>query len=124
MGDVNGEEILERIRAAGRRVLPMHEYLAEHDPLGLDGFNSFLTSSIYAKDALDPRYKEIVLACACVAAGSSVPVIAAHCRKALQLGATRGEVLQAIEMTAAVLATRAMGAGMSAMLEVDGGGAT
>lgn len=117
-----GDEILEQIRAAGRKVLPMHEYLAEHDPGGLAGFNSFLTESIYAKDDLEPKYKEIVLACACVAAGSSQPVIAAHCRKALEHGATRGEVLQAIEMTAAVFATRAMGAGMSAMLDVDGDG--
>lgn len=115
-----GQEILEQIRAAGRKVLPMHEYLATHDPDGLAGFNSFLTKSIYDRDDLEPKYTEIVLACACIAAGSAVPVIAAHCRKALDYGATRGEVLQAIEMTAAVLSTRAMGAGISAMLEADG----
>jgi alkylhydroperoxidase/carboxymuconolactone decarboxylase family protein YurZ len=117
-----GDEILEVIRAAGRRVLPMHEYLATHDPGGLAGFNAFLTHSIYDRDDLEPKYREIVLACACVAAGSAVPVIAAHCRKALEFGATRGELLQAIEMTAAVLSTRAIGAGVSAMLEVDGDG--
>lgn len=119
MTETTGEEVLGAIRDAGRRVLPMHEYLAVHDPAGLAGYNGFLMSSIYEQDALEPRYKEIVLACACVAAGSAVPVVAAHCRKALEFGATRAEVLQAIEMTAAVFATRAIGAGVSAMLEAD-----
>jgi alkylhydroperoxidase/carboxymuconolactone decarboxylase family protein YurZ len=119
MNDVTGNDILDDIREAGRRVLPMHEYLAAHDPNGLRGFNSFLMSSIYEQDALEPKYKEIVLACACVAAGSAVAVIAAHCRKALDFGASRAEVLQAIEMTAAVFATRTMGAGVSALLDAD-----
>ena len=114
-----GKEILDQIQAAGRRVLPMHEYLAAHDPNGLDGYNSFLMSSIYDQDALDPKYKEIILACACITAGSSVPVIASHCRKALEFGATRAEILQAIEMTSAVFATRSMGAGVSALVEAD-----
>jgi len=119
MDEAAGKDILDEIQAAGRRVLPMHEYLAAHDPGGLQGFNSFLMSSIYEQDALDPRYKEIVLACACIAAGSAVAVIAAHCRKALEFGASRAEILQAIEMTAAVFATRSMGAGVSALLEAD-----
>lgn len=119
MGDNTGDAILERIREAGRRVLPMHEYLAEHDPEALAGYNAFLTASIYENDQLEPKYREMVLACVCVAAGSSVPVIASHCRKALEHGATRGELLQALEMTAAVFATRTMATGVAAMLEAD-----
>lgn len=121
MTDVTGPEILERIAAMGRRVLPMHEYLAEHHPEGLDGFDRFLSAAIYETDALDPKYKEMVLACACVAAGSGGPVIAAHCRKALAAGITRAELLQALELTAAVMATRALGAGVVAMREADEG---
>ena len=119
MNDDAGSEILDGIRAAGRRVLPMHEYLAAHNPSGLAGYNAFLMSSIYDQDALEPMYKEIVLAVVCVAAGSAVPVIAAHCRKALEFGASREQVLQAIEMTAAVFATRTMGAGVSALVDAD-----
>ena len=52
-----GTEILEAIRAAGRKVLPMHEYLAEHDPAGLAGFNSFLQSVIY--DNVTSRFKSL-----------------------------------------------------------------
>jgi alkylhydroperoxidase/carboxymuconolactone decarboxylase family protein YurZ len=117
---VDGGEVLDAIRAAGRKVLPLHTYLAHNDPAALAGFNQFLTSTIYDNDSLPEAYKEIVLACACVAAGSGQPVIAAHCRKALAAGASRGEVLQALEITAAVFATRAMGAGVMAMLEVEG----
>lgn len=116
----DGEVVLDAIRAAGRKVLPLHTYLAHHDPAALGGFNEFLTATIYDNDSLEDKYKEIVLACACVAAGSGQPVIAAHCRKAMEAGATRGEVLQALEITAAVFATRAMGAGIMAMLEVEG----
>lgn len=116
----NGDEVLQAIRDAGRKVLPMHEYLAEGDPAALAGFNDFLMATIYDNDSLEEKYKEIVLACACVAVGSGRPVIAAHCRKAMAAGATRGEVLQALEITAAVFATRAMGAGVLAMLEAEG----
>lgn len=119
MTQTEGNEILDEIRGAGRRVFPMHEYLAAHDPNGLDGYNSFLMSSIYEQDALEPKYKEIILACACITAGSSAPVIASHCRKALEYGATRAEILQAIEMTSAVFATRSMAAGVSALVEAD-----
>ncbi len=114
-----GNDILDRIRAAGRKVFPMHEYFAAHDPAGLDGYNSFLMSSIYEQDALDPKYKEIIMACACVTAGSSSAVIASHCRKALDFGATRAEILQAIQMTSAVYATRSMAAGLVALVEAD-----
>lgn len=118
---IQGRDVLEAIRSGGRKVLPLHTYLAEHDAAGLAGFNEFLTATIYENDALEEKYREIVLACACVAAGSSQPVIAAHCRKAMAAGASRAEVLQALEITAAVFATRAMGAGVLAMLEADGG---
>jgi alkylhydroperoxidase/carboxymuconolactone decarboxylase family protein YurZ len=116
----DGQEVLDAIEGAGRKVLPMHRYLAENDPATLAGLNDFLTATIYANDSLEEKYKEIVLAAACVAAGSGQPVIAAHCRKAMAAGASRGEVLQALEITAAVFATRAVGAGVMAMLEVEG----
>lgn len=115
----DGQDILDQIAAAGRKVLPMHEYMAAHHPSGLGGFNRFLMTSIYESDELETKYKEMVLACACVAAGSSAPVIASHFRKALAAGATRGELLQAIEMTAAVMATRTVGAGVMALREAD-----
>ncbi len=122
MSDVTGNEILERIEAAGRRVLPMHRYLADHDVTGLDGYDRFLMGTIYEKNDLPERYKEIVLACACAAAGSPQPVIAAHCRKAMAAGADRSEVIQALELVAAVFATRTMAAGVNAVIEADSDG--
>ena len=114
------QEILDRIAAAGRRVLPMHEYLAEHDPETLDGYDRFLMASIYEGDALEDRYKEMVLACACVAAGSSQAVIANHCRKAMAAGLSREAMLQALELVAAVSATKSMATGVLALMEADG----
>lgn len=115
-----GRKVLEGIEAAGRRVLPMHEYLAEHDAETFDAYDAFLRKTIYEKNALDVRTKEMVLAVACVGAGSPMPVIAAHARKSMAAGASRDEVLQAVQLAAAVAATRTMAAAVLAMIEAEG----
>lgn len=119
MDDI-GRRVIEGIEAAGRRVLPMHEYLAEHDAETFEAYDGFLRKTIYEKDALDVATKEMVLAVACVGAGSPVPVIAAHARKAMAAGATRSQVLQAVQLAAAVAATRSMAAAVLAMIDAEG----
>ena len=114
-----GDRVLEGIEAAGRRVLPMHEYLAEHDAETFEAYDAFLRKTIYEKHALDDKTKEMVLAVACVGAGSSIPVIAAHARKSMAAGASRTEVLQALELAAAVAATRSMATSVLAMIEAE-----
>lgn len=116
MKNSKGAAILKAIEAAGRKVLPMHEFLAESDPATLDAFNQFLTHSIYREDGLQDAYKELVLACVCVAVGSSPPVIANHCRKALTAGLEEDHLVQALEITAAVLATRTLATGINAVI--------
>lgn len=119
MKDSKGASILRQIEAAGRKVLPMHEFLAESDPPALDTFNQFLTHSIYREDGLQESYKELVLACVCVAAGSSQPVIANHCRKALAAGLERDSLVQALEITTAVIATRTLATGINAVIAAE-----
>lgn len=119
MSESIGPSILKRIEAAGRKVLPMHEFLAESDPATLDAFDQFLMNSIYRKDGLHESHKEMVLACICVAAGSSQPVIANHCRKALAAGLEKDHLVQALEITAAVMATRTLASGISAVIDAE-----
>jgi len=119
MDEKQVDEILERIAAAGRKVLPMHEYLAEADPETLDAYDRFLTASIYRQGALAEKHKEMLMACCCVMAGSAQPVIANHCRRALAAGLERDELLQALEITAAVSATRAMASGVLSIMEAE-----
>lgn len=119
MPNEKGAKILEQIEAAGRRVLPMHEYLAEADPDTFEAFNGFLTHSIYREGGLDEAHKEMVLACACVSVGSSQAVIANHCRKALAAGLSRDILLQALEITAAVMVTRTLASGVNALMDAD-----
>ena len=114
-----GQKVIDGIAAAGRRVLPMHEYLAEHDADTFEAYDAFLRKTIYEKDALDNKTKEMVLAVACVGAGSPVPVIAAHARKSMAAGASRDEVLQAVQLAAAVAATRTMASAVLAMIEAE-----
>lgn len=117
--DEIGRKVIAGIEAAGRRVLPMHEYLAEHDAETFEAYDAFLRKTIYEKDALDDATKEMILAVACVGAGSPVPVIAAHARKSMAAGATRAQVLQAVQLAAAVAATRSMAAAVLAMIDAE-----
>lgn len=119
MTDYEKSNILEQIEAAGRKILPMHEYLAETDPEMLEAFNTFLNRSIYRKDGLDEGQKEMILACACLVGGSTQPVIANHCRRALAAGFDRDHLLQALEISAAVMATRGMAGGINALIEAE-----
>ncbi len=119
MKDSKGSSILKRIEAAGRKVLPMHKFLAESDPMTLDAFDQFLTHSIYREDGLQEAYKEMLLACVCVASGSSQAVIANHCRKALAAGLARDNLVQALEITAAVMATRTLAGGINAVIAAE-----
>ena len=119
MRDSKGASILRQIEAAGRKVLPMHEFLAESDPSTLDAFNQFLTHSIYRENGLPESYKELVLACVCTATGSSQPVIANHCRKALAAGLDKDSLVQALEITAAVSATRTLATGINAVIAAE-----
>lgn len=114
-----GERVLQGIRDAGRKVLPMHEYLAEHSPDSFEAYDAFLRKTIYEADALDTKTKEMVLAVACVGAGSSVPVIAAHVRKSMAAGAGRDELLQALEIAVAVSATRTMATSILSMIDAE-----
>ena len=119
MSEKQVDDILERIAAAGRKVLPMHEYLARADREGLDAYDRFLSASIYRRGALAEKYKEMLMACCCVMGGSSQPVIANHCRRAMAAGLERDELLQALEITAAVCATRAMASGILSLMEAE-----
>lgn len=114
-----GSSVLKRIEAAGRRVLPMYRFLAESDPETLDAFDLFLSRSIYRKDGLREADKEMVLACACVAAGSSQPVIANHCRRALAAGLEKDHLVQALEIAAAVVATQALAVGINSVIDAE-----
>ena len=117
MNKEQASEILRTIELAGRRVLPMHEFLAETNPRTLAAYNEFLNAAIYEDDALDEAHKELVLACVCVAAGSSQPVIENHCRRALKAGIDKKALLQALTIAAAVMATKSMGSGITALME-------
>ncbi len=117
MADPTGDEILKQIADAGRRVFPMHEFMAENDPAGLNAYNQFLTSAIYQDGPLGDDVKELVLACICIAFGSSQPVIANHCKRAIAAGMDKKALLQAVEITSCVAATRMMSSGVAALME-------
>jgi alkylhydroperoxidase/carboxymuconolactone decarboxylase family protein YurZ len=117
MNTLNGDEILERIEAAGRPRLPLYEFLAKHDLQGFAGFNGFLESAIYHNKALDEGTKEMLLACLCTAFNANPKAIANHCRKARKNGIRLDALLQALEMTAAVAAMQMISKGVTPLLD-------
>ena len=119
MSDSTDTNILKRIEAAGRKVLPMHEFLVKNDPKTFDAFDRFLMNSIYRSDGMSAGHKEMLLACVCVAAGSAAPVIENHCRRALAAGLPKDHLLQAMEITAVVLATRTLASGVNAVMAAE-----
>ena len=121
MSDSTETTIFKRIEAAGRKVLPMHEFLVKNDPKTFDAFDQFLMNSIYRSDGLSTGHKEMLLACVCVAAGSAPPVIENHCRRALAAGLPKGHLVQALEITAAVQATRTLASGINAVMAAEAG---
>lgn len=117
MSQADGADILKQIADAGRRVLPMHEFMAKEDPSGLSAYNEFLTSAIYSDGPLDDSVKELVLACICIAFGSAQPVIANHCKRSIAAGMDPKALLQAIEITSCVAATRMMSSGVLSLMD-------
>ena len=47
------------------------------------------------------------------------PVISNHCRKALAAGLERDHLVQALEITAAVMATRTLAIGINAVIDAE-----
>jgi alkylhydroperoxidase/carboxymuconolactone decarboxylase family protein YurZ len=117
MTDPTGPELLKQIQDSGRPRLPMYEFMAEHDPQGLAGFNQFLESAIYRNKALDEGTKELLLACICTAFNASPKAIGAHCRNALQKGIGSKALLQALQITACVAAMQSLSKGVTPLME-------
>ena len=105
---VDGGDLLKRMREQRGYILPAHETLAERDPDFLDGYNRMFMAANSDTSPLPADVRELIIMALDVVAGLKAEVIRAHARKAVALGATEAQVVNAIELAAMVFASRNM----------------
>jgi 4-carboxymuconolactone decarboxylase len=97
MGDSDGRQLLEQIKARRGYVLDMHRTLAEADPDFLRAYEDFLASAYLSERSLDRRTKELIYVAVLTALGGGRQQLVAHMRAGLAAGATAGELLETLE---------------------------
>jgi len=94
----NDDDLLDSVSSARGYSLPLHEVLAEHDPGVLAGYEQMMRSLYLSDRRLDGKTKEFVYVAVLVALGAAEEHIRAHMEKAVREGATKEEVLEAVEL--------------------------
>ena len=110
-----GEKLLADMKAKRGYVLPTHEYLAEHDPAFLEGYDALFTAAMSEASPLPRKIREFVLMAADLCLGQAPNVIGSHASRAIEHGATEAEVLAVIEITTLAYTARALASGIPAL---------
>jgi len=94
----DSDDLLDSVSSSRGYSLPVHEVLAEHDPEVLAGYEQMMRSLYLSDRRLDGRTKEFVYVAVLVALGAAEEHVRAHMEKAVREGATKEEVLEAVEL--------------------------
>lgn len=79
---------------------PEWEFVAKHDPDFMERYNAFYREALAKDEGLAVKYRELVALGILAFRGVSEDALVNHIRRAYQHGATRAEVLGALEATA------------------------
>lgn len=108
MEDIDyGAKVLSKI-ASTRQVQPKHRVLASVDPAFLEGFNQCFVSAHNDESPLPKQYRELIFMVAGILTGSGHEGIAKHATRASEAGASRAEIVNAVEIAALVAASPAI----------------
>lgn len=94
----DSDDLLDSVSSSRGYSLPLHEVLAEHDPEVLAGYEQMMRSLYLSDRRLDGRTKEFVYVAVLIALGAAEEHIRSHMEKAVREGATKEEVLEAVEL--------------------------
>jgi alkylhydroperoxidase/carboxymuconolactone decarboxylase family protein YurZ len=94
----DSDDLLDSVSSSRGYSLPLHKVLAEHDPEVLAGYEQMMRSLYLGDRRLDAKTKEFVYVAVLVALGAAEEHIRAHMKKAVREGATKDEVLEAVEL--------------------------
>jgi 4-carboxymuconolactone decarboxylase len=92
------DDLLNSVSNARGYSLALHEVLAKHDPDALAGYEQMMRALYLSNRRLDGKTKELVYVAVLVALGAAEQHIVAHMEKAVREGATKEDVLEALEL--------------------------
>jgi alkylhydroperoxidase/carboxymuconolactone decarboxylase family protein YurZ len=117
---VDVASLLARIEAERGTITPMTRLLADIDPAFLDLFDRSLRHTVSSKttdpDALDPRYRDLIVACVSAAIGGPDALTSAHLERAADAGITERQALEALELVWSTVGGAGMIRGVQALL--------
>jgi alkylhydroperoxidase/carboxymuconolactone decarboxylase family protein YurZ len=89
-------DLLEQMKKDRDYIYPEWEFAARHDPDFLEAYNNLYKVSLNDGQALPAKTRELIAICLLAYRGE-VDSTVAHMKRALRLGATRQEILEALE---------------------------
>ena len=111
------QELLERARKERGYILPEWEYVIKRDPAFFEAYNRLYEASMKDGKALPAKTRELI-AIALLAFRGDEGVLA-HVKRALKLGATKEEILEAIETALLPGGGPTFRVGLAALLKLE-----
>lgn len=99
MSDENPQDYLDGMVAKRGYVLDYHKIMAKNDFSTLEAANNMINAVYLNQRTLDRKTKEFIFIVSLIVLRAPRPHIQSHIKVALSLGATPGEILEAIEIS-------------------------
>jgi alkylhydroperoxidase/carboxymuconolactone decarboxylase family protein YurZ len=118
------EQLIASMRAGRGYIYPSHEYAARMDPEFLEAYNRLAALALLHDGvelegrALAPKYRELVVIGVLAAKGGAGEGLVTHMRRALRLGASEAEILEALEATMIPAGAPAFLGGVAALARI------
>ena len=114
-----GQKLYEEMRAARGFVFPAFELLCEMDPELVERYEALKEHIMHKEEGFPEKHKELFISVAIAVRNPSAhDQLKLHVRRALQLGATPAEALEAFESVLAPCGMMTLIAGCTALKEV------
>lgn len=111
-------ELLEKTKRKRGYVVPEWEYAIKKDPEFFEAYNALYEKSLQDGKALPAKTRELI-AIALLAFRGKESAVLAHTRRALRLGATKEEILEAVETSIIPGGAPTFSSGLSALLKLE-----
>jgi alkylhydroperoxidase/carboxymuconolactone decarboxylase family protein YurZ len=114
------EHLIERMKAARGYVYPEWEFAARQDPDFVEAYNRIYELGLGEGRHVPAKVREFVAIALLAFRGGDQAGLVAHMKRAMRLGATRGELLEVLETCLIPGGAPTFHRGLSALMQVDG----
>ena len=116
----NGQEYINQMFKERGYILDFQKVMAAEDLDFLKAYNEMVRGSYTNPRALDAKTKELIYCCMLTCVKASIDQIKLHVKGAIKNGATKAEVLQALELTITAAGVPAFMIGFEAWKQLTG----